>query len=577
METGGKKLTSGNPTLDKNLECIEKYNPELKEKLLNLPYLTNKIDLIETNLKESNLSYNGIPLHCQEGAGIEAQKVFAEYTNTPSSMHVLFGMGLGYLFKECCTKSKGKVFLYEPNLEILKFILEVVDLSEELSKRNVFIASDLAKFKPLYGVNYFHKVNFNFLTLDSYKNILYPEQILEIKKKIEFINSTCQMNIEENIKRGQSSLEAVLKNLTRTFNSIPLMALKNIYKGQTALIISKNLSLDHNIETIRKNRDRVAIFCTPSACEKMVNNDIHPDFINIIGDADCSKELTNVNLSKVNLIIEPYAHNTAYILNAKQNFILPSKLSEANNYWASLTGVDNDECTVYGDDLYAAIASAKMLGFSKIILVGQEATETGIDATSKEISINFLNEFAHKYQDLELINVSMTNNQIEGFINMSLEEALSLLSKIENVNLPTEFKYNKEKILDNIEYDIELLETALDEFTKAKEYIYTYERELKRQRTITPEAIKQFQALLSLYEQISADNDNSLYRNIAYKEDRELLFAIREEENLNLESVRPLFILMKKYFENVEKNILNALEKMKTPKEIISEGLNSKS
>ena len=70
--------TSGNPILDKNLECIGKYNPKLVQDILNLPCLTNSIELTETDLKEPNLNYNFLPLHSSTGAEIEANKSLAK-------------------------------------------------------------------------------------------------------------------------------------------------------------------------------------------------------------------------------------------------------------------------------------------------------------------------------------------------------------------------------------------------------------------------------------------------------------------------------------------------------------------
>ena len=365
-------MTSGNLILDKNLECIEEYNPELKEKLLNLPYLTNKIDLIETNLKESNLSYNELPLHSQDGAELEAKKFFEEVKNTPSSRHVILGMGLGYLFKECCEQSKGIVFLYEPNLEILRVTLELVDFLKELSQKNVFVTSEMEVFKALYNTNYTHKANFNFLTLDSYKSVLYADQIIDIIKRIKVISHMGQIKIRGAIEKGQIPLEMVLKNLPYTLNATPLYELKDIYKGKTALIVSAGPSLDLDIETIKENRDKVIIFCVGTAFKTLAINGITPDFVNIIENADCSGQLLGFDLSEINLITEPYTHNATYLSNVKRNFIFASKLADVNNYWASVTGVDISPYIVHGTVSYSALASAKMLGFSRLILVGQD-------------------------------------------------------------------------------------------------------------------------------------------------------------------------------------------------------------
>lgn len=646
-------MTSGNPTLDKNLDCIQKYNPQLKEALLNLPYLTNEINLIETSLKEPNLSYNQIPLHSQDGAESEAKKLFSEIQNTPSSRHIIFGIGLGHLFKECCENSKGIVFLYEPNLEILRVTLELVDFSQELSQNNVFVVSELEDFKGLYNLHYTYKANFSILTLSSYKNILYSDKIQDITYRIQVIAYSCPQSIRNCIQQGLIPLKTVLKNIPYTLKATPLYALKDIYKGKTALVVSAGPTLDLNIEIIKANRDKVIIFCVGTAAKALINNGITPDFINIIENSDCSGQLMDLDLSQTNLITEPYTHNSVYLLKAKQNLIFPSFRAQVNNYWADLTNIDISNYHIEGTVSYAALSSAKMLGFSKIILVGQDLaylnnqcyssnsayadlayeinkqtnsatfylknkenyiksfksansniTEKEIEELTQEVLTNlidstlfvkgingdmllsnsglasfieYLSEFAYKNTDLDLINTSMVGAQINGFKNISLSDALNDNPVIESIELPKNFKYNIPRVLKNIEADLQDLIMIRKNFIDAKNHIIKFEKELKEKKMITAEAIGYFQALLSLYEKVSTENKSPLYKTIAFNEDIEVMYEIREAENIDLSKVEPLFKVIKTYFENINEKVIDITEKISITKEIIIESINSES
>ena len=130
---------NNNPVLDANLACISKYNPELKYKLMRINSLENDISFSETVLKEVNLLYNGFPLHNNYGAEAEAKEIFSKLENNSLQMHVIYGFGLGYLVKHFAENSLGKVFIYEPNIEILAAVLEVVDFTEDFSKNNVLV------------------------------------------------------------------------------------------------------------------------------------------------------------------------------------------------------------------------------------------------------------------------------------------------------------------------------------------------------------------------------------------------------------------------------------------------------
>lgn len=365
-------MTSGNQILDKNLDCIARYNVKLKQDLLNLPYLTNKFDLIETDLKEPNLLFNDIALHSQNSAAAEAKNAFAGTKNSPTSMHIVFGIGIGHVFKEFCEQSKGTVFLYEPNLEILRVTLELVDFSKELSQKNVFVCSDIESFKQFFARNFFYNANTAFTSLSSYRNNLYPDSINEIINQIQTIVGSFQAEYNTLKVAATRSIDMVLDNLSYTLDATPLNEFKDAYKGKTALIVSAGPSLDLNIETIKKNRDKVIIFCVGTAFKALANNGITPDFVNIMEINDCSGQVKGFDLSDINLILEPYTHTSIHQLQVKQKLLFPTNASHANSYWAELTGVNIQSYTAKGTVSYESLFAAKMLGCTKLILVGQD-------------------------------------------------------------------------------------------------------------------------------------------------------------------------------------------------------------
>lgn len=377
-----EKVLANNPTLEKNLECIAQYNPKLKQDLLNLKTLTNHIELVQTGSGEPNLLYNQIPLHNEYEAEREAKDIFAKIPNTPTSMHVLFGIGLGYLFKEFCEQSKGIVIVYEPNLEILRVTLELVDFSAELSKQNVKIASDIPAFKEFFINNYSYKANSTFAFLSSYKQI-YSNEMNEIFKQIEVITGICLADYNTLKYNAANSIEMMLKNIPDTLEETPLSELKSIYKDKTALIVSAGPSLDQNIEIIKKNRDKVIIFCVGTALKALIKNGITPDFLNVIELNDCSPQIEGLDLSDVNLILEPYTNKVFHKTKTKRRFCFPTNSSHANISWARLTGVDISPYTAKGTVSYEALFSAKMLGFNKIILIGQDLAYANNQCYSK--------------------------------------------------------------------------------------------------------------------------------------------------------------------------------------------------
>lgn len=372
-----------NPILDKNLACIEIYNPKLKEDLLNIKALTNNIELVETSAKEPNLLYNKMPLHNEFEAETEAKNIIEKTQNTKMSIHVVFGMGLGYLFKEFAEKSQGKVIVYEPNLEILRVTLELVDFSKELSQSNVKIVSDIPTFKNIFANEYFYKAQSTFVFLHSYKQ-LYSNEINDIFKQIEITTGTCIADYNTLKASANLSIEMMLKNISCTLNEVPLMELKDKFKGKTALIISAGPSLDNCIDTIKKNREKVVIFCVGTAFKALAKNGITPDFLNVMEVNDCSGQVEGFDLSQINLIIEPYTNNSFHIMKPKKTFLFPTNASHANNGWAKIVGEDISQYNAKGTVSYEALFSAKALGCEKIILVGQDLAYVNNQCYSKD-------------------------------------------------------------------------------------------------------------------------------------------------------------------------------------------------
>lgn len=365
-------MTSGNPILDKNLECIERYNPELVETLRDMKSLKRNIELIETDLKEPNLMVEGVPLHSQRGAEAEAKRTLIGIKNTGLSIHVLFGIGLGYLFKEFCEQSNGIVILYEPTLEVLRVTLELVDFTKELSQDNVFVVHTKNLCSEVFGQFSRYKGNSSFFVLDSYRDYLYRRQIQDLTNEFKVLAGSYQSGYEYLKTTNKRSIKHVLQNLEYTLKATPLNEVKDTYKGKTALVVSAGPTLDRNIQTIKKNRDKVLIFCVGPAFKTLITNGITPDFVNVIEINDVSGQFKDLDTSDVKLITEAFTNNSLYRLPVKQNLLYVSPTVKGNQYWSKITGIDILPYYTRGTVAYAALGSAKMLGCEKLILVGQD-------------------------------------------------------------------------------------------------------------------------------------------------------------------------------------------------------------
>lgn len=229
--------------LKKNLELIAGYNQKLVDRVLNIQELQKPVEIVEADSGDPNLLYNGDFVHDNIDPVYEAIEIQQKINrNTPDEkIHVIYGLGLGYLLRAFSEKVNGKIVVIEPNTDILRVALELVDFSNELSRNNIKIASNNEELKSCLGLLSFN-LGYN-LTLSStafyfkhYQNDLNSigATIQVINNKDKIIDKPSKINIGAGVwqKEGWLTLDCYIKADIqldlRKF--IPLPAVDNIFE-----------------------------------------------------------------------------------------------------------------------------------------------------------------------------------------------------------------------------------------------------------------------------------------------------------------------------------------------------------
>jgi hypothetical protein len=129
-----------NNIFQKNLIALNSKNPELAKKLQS--YIPTDIAQLVQENGAYNLLYKGALIHNQQNPLGEAKEIFAGCTNEPVSIHIVYGLGLGYLFQTVALNSKGTVILYEPDLNIMWTAFTLVDFSADILRKNIIISDN---------------------------------------------------------------------------------------------------------------------------------------------------------------------------------------------------------------------------------------------------------------------------------------------------------------------------------------------------------------------------------------------------------------------------------------------------
>ena len=616
-----------NNIFDNNLKALATKDVELAQKI-KTHILSDVPQLVQENAS-FNLIYKNIYLHNQLNPLAEAREIFTQAENTPVSIHLVYGLGLGYLFQVASQESKGSVILYEPDLNILRIVFTLVDFSKDILKKNVFIASTLDKIGE-YIYQKSNTKNTPLLLSTNGTRELYKNNFDELVNKLHTMVGAYSLDRKYTQKRFYPSLAHLIYNIPNLVNEIPLTEIKDFYKGKTAVIVSAGPSLDKNIDTLKKYRDNIILIVVGTAMKAVVRHGLTPDFLCIIELFDSSKQIEDLDLSQINFVTEPASNKNYRKFKFKQVFSHTSANFPVNHFWSKIADLDISEYFSKGTVSYTALNVARILGCSKIVLVGQDLAYLEGQCYSKDsaykdlvckynenlkrweivakdfdnfrdslsnyedieirtklannrlINLNNslyyvkgingdmiptesvyaafippLTEFTQKYNDREYINTSLAGAQIDGFKNLSLEEALKDTEKINNRNLSINFEYNKEKIKNSLINYLENFKNGSIKVDLGKKLIKNCNNELKRHRVVDAEVLKALKKASLNFVELSTKyiEENELFDYITISERIELDYEMKMIKDFNIENVSKLLEKFSKYYDIAEKRI----------------------
>lgn len=613
-----------NNIFQKNISALAVKNHKLALKLES--YIPTDVpQLAQTN--GYNLLYKDKLIHNPQNPLGEAQEIFSYAKNEPVSIHLVYGLGLGYLFQVTALNSKGAVILYEPDLNILKIVLTLVDFSADFLKPNVFICNDYDEVSlAIHQKSGMQNVP-EMLTLPTQ---MQTEGFEELVTRLRGTIGTYNLDLKYTKEKFYPSLKMLLKNMQNLFEETPLVHFKDVYKGKTAVVVSAGPTLDRNIETLKKFRDKYILFAVGTALKTLSANGITPDFLSIIETFDSSKQLEGIDLKEVYFITEPYSNPNLRKFEFKRRFSHIASNVPINQFWAEICGENIDEYFSKGTVSYTVLNSARILGCSKIILVGQDLAYIGGQCYSKDSaykdlvceknlesgkyeimardfeafanalsnspdvekrkqaahrrltnlnnSLHYvkgitgemipteavyaafvapLQEFANEFNDRKYINTSLIGAQLDGFENMTLEDALKDSELIGNINLESDFEYNKENILANLDSKMLELNEAQILIDEGKRYAKSLNNDLKRYRKATVEVLKALKKLSECYIALSIDftQKSKLFDFITTSDRIDLDYEMKMVQNFDIETVTNISNKISKYYENAEKRI----------------------
>ncbi len=359
-----------------NIKALEKVNKKLANKITKISLETCSKDL--SAIKNENGEYilvkNEKYIDDTPSPNEAAEKIYLEQIKKASSRHdfiLIFGLGLGNLLDYVHTKSITSLILYEPDLNILRFTFEYVDLTKYFVDGRLYITDNITDCINYISEKYLIDDKIEFVYLKNYL-LMHTSEFTALTEKIF---ETCQSKIIDlnTIKKlSKYWIKNIILNATSDSETYPVNILENSFKNKTALILGAGPSLKDNIEKIKTNRDKYIILAVHKVLETLRINNITPDFCVVIDSNWVKPTITKDTkyLRNINVIADIKADNYLKSLPFKnfftyysQNNIFSNKLQIKllNEIKALETG---------GTSTICAYRCAKFMGFKKIIFAG---------------------------------------------------------------------------------------------------------------------------------------------------------------------------------------------------------------
>jgi hypothetical protein len=396
---------------EKNVERIGNIN--LKRRLMKINPNESKlgISFCITPSNDYVLLKDDIPVEDLNNPREAAKQILKENIHSEmgnNDIIITFGIGLGYLLDETYINYPSKIFVYEPDLNLLHFVLSNIDISEHLSSGRVFIMNNLDELISKLSEIYLTKDKVEIVYLKNYAIVKNKELLLLTQKVLDTCKSKI-VDINTISKFSKKWLINTLNNIStsKTKTLYPVSELENKFTGQTALIIGAGPSLNENIDNIKKNRKNFVIFAVNKVAKYLFENQIFPDFI-VCLDADyINKSLDGLDskLERTNCLMDIRTDSSVLnhafhkiFVNFSETDAVMKKASKYNAFMKfNETG---------GSASTFALTSAVKMGFSQIVL-------TGIDLAFKGNQIYSDGETMQRVSQNEIVVDSIKKNLVQ--------------------------------------------------------------------------------------------------------------------------------------------------------------------
>lgn len=375
---------------NENIKAIKQHYPKLLDKLENIQ---DDGTIIEDMSVDGEVIYavkggrHNLYFNSRYNSDKASDEWVQQYDDINSSAaFIIMGMSNGDYIEKILNEldESNYIFIYEPSIQLFAKLIEKKDISKIISDNRVTLAlgevNNERYMSFLTGkIDYSNMSHIKYCALPNYDKA-YSDEWKEMMRLLKDRVNNIVMNRNTEIALKSELINNIYVNSRDMYEQYTVNqlkeALEDIDKDMCpAIIVSAGPSLDKNIQELKKAKNKAFIIAVDTALNSLAKAGIEPDIA-----------ITVDTHKPVSLFLEEQSINIPMIVCQYSNAEVMAMLSGKRFYMGEMnyfTGL----YVKYGEEMPAMIETggsvannafsvAQYLGFTKIILVGQDLAYT---------------------------------------------------------------------------------------------------------------------------------------------------------------------------------------------------------
>ncbi|MFI4853416.1 MAG: 6-hydroxymethylpterin diphosphokinase MptE-like protein [Phycisphaerales bacterium JB065] len=375
--------SSGNETFARNLEAIALRSPLIAKRLQSVAPRQdlNFLDTADGVPSATLPTTSGVVALASKRRPLAEAKTIAESVDLETHGGiVVLGFALGYHAKALAERmgTNGVVIIYEPDLALLRAVLERIDHSDWIRELPVTFLNDEQSSGEMAaatrGLEAPLSIGIELVDHAPSRNRL-GDRASTFSATFAEVTNAMRTQVVTTLVQSDVTLRNLMLNAEAYLRCPGIADLKNAASGHAAVVVSAGPSLERNLHLLADPavRERVVVIAVQTVLRPMLSRGIRPDFVTALDYHEISTRfyegLTEADLEGITLVAEPKVNPA--VLDAFPGAIRLVR-DEALEQLFGPTRTDDDHLTPGATVAHLAYYLARHLGCDPAILIGQD-------------------------------------------------------------------------------------------------------------------------------------------------------------------------------------------------------------